>query len=302
MFYAFLVLALMGGAFGAVLAVASNKLKVETDPRVDAVLEALPGANCGACGYPGCPGFADAVVHAGAPVNACIPGKEATAQAVAAIMGREPTAEVIRKVAQIHCNGTFDNAIAKYEYRGVIDCHLAVTQFGGPSYCYFGCIGLGSCVRACPFGAIRIGENRLPEVDTALCLGCGLCANQCPQKVLAIIPIDQQVFVRCNNRDKGRVARDECAVSCISCGLCVRACPEEAIQIIDNAVGSVSMIDYAKCINCGVCVDKCPRKSIHIDAPIDPELMICERPQPVEGGCANCPVQRSCKADRKSVV
>ena len=292
--YALIILAVMGGAFGAMLAVASNKLAVESDARVDAVLEALPGANCGACGFPGCAGLAEAIVHADAPINACVPGKKDAADAIAAILGRTPETLPVRKVAQLHCNGTFGNAITKYEYKGVIDCHLAVTQFGGPSYCYYGCIGLGSCVKVCPFGAIRIGENRLPVVDTSLCLGCGLCANQCPQKVLDIIPIDRRVFIRCNNRDKGRIAREECNVSCISCGLCVKACPEGAIRLIDDTVGSVSMIDYEKCVSCGICVEKCPRKSIHLDPPIDPEVFLCEKQGPVEGGCAACPIQESC--------
>ncbi len=292
--YAVVILAVLGGAFGAVLAFASKKLAVETDSRVEAIIEVLPGANCGACGFPGCAGLADAIVNAGAPLNACIPGKDKVAAEIAKIMGQEPVAGKIREVAQLHCNGTFDNAKAKYEYKGVIDCHLAVTQFGGPSYCYYGCIGLGSCVRVCPFGAITIGENRLPVVDTSLCVGCGLCSNQCPQKVLSIVPIDKQVHVRCNNRDKGKIAREACNVSCISCGICVRSCPEGAIQLIDNKVGSVSMIDYSKCTNCGICVEKCPRKSIHLDPPIDPTLVVCEKNQPLESGCSNCPLQEGC--------
>ena len=293
-FYAIVILAVLGGLFGAVLAVASQKLAVATDPRVERIIEALPGANCGACGYPGCSGLADAIVNAGAPINACVPGKAQAAEAIAAIMGREPEAGLIRKVAQLHCNGNFSNVKTKYEYKGVIDCHLAVTQFGGPSYCYYGCIGLGSCVRICPFGAIAIGENRLPVIDTSLCLGCGLCADQCPQKVLDIIPIDQRVYVRCNNRDKGRTARDECGASCISCGICVKTCPTGAMQLIDNTVGSVSMIDYGKCTACGACVEKCPRKCIHLDPPIDPDVAVCPKQEPVEGGCANCPAAEGC--------
>ncbi len=296
MIYAIIILAALGAAFGAILAFASKKLAVETDPRVDAIVAVLPGANCGACGYPGCAGYADAVVNAGAPVNACVPGKAAVAAEVGKIMGQEVSGETIRKVAQLHCNGTFDNAKAKYEYKGVFDCHLAVTQFGGPSYCNFGCIGLGSCERACPFDAIHIGENRLPVVNTSACVGCGVCANQCPQKVLTIVPINKRVHVRCNNRAKGKEAREECGSSCISCGICAKVCPEGAIQMIDNKVGSISMIDYDKCTGCGTCVAKCPRKCIHLDPPIDPELVPCEKPSAIEGGCGNCPIQSSCKS------
>ena len=294
MVQALVVLALMGGAFGALLAVASNKLAVETDPRVDAVLEALPGANCGACGYPGCAGFAEAVVGGKAPTNACIPGKDGTAQAVAAILGQEPATGAVRKVAQLRCNGTTTNLLAKYEYNGIADCHLAVTQFCGTGHCLYGCIGLGSCVRVCPFGAIAMGDDRLPVVDAALCLGCELCAAQCPQKLLDMVAIDKQVYVRCSNRDRGRIARDECHVSCISCGLCLMACEHEAIQIVNVKNGSVPVIDYEKCTNCGACVEKCPRKCIHLDPPIDPDVTVCEKQEPpTAGGCANCQAAQS---------
>ncbi|MDR1193950.1 MAG: RnfABCDGE type electron transport complex subunit B [Peptococcaceae bacterium] len=294
MLYAVIILAVLGAGFGAILAFASKKLAVETDERIEQIIAVLPGANCGACGYPGCAGLAEAIVNAGAPLNACVPGKDKAAAAVAAIMGQEPVEGKIRSVAQLHCNGTFDNAKAKYEYKGVIDCHLAVTQFGGPSYCNFGCIGLGSCARVCPFGAISIGPNRLPVVDTAACVGCGLCANQCPQKVLTVAPINKRVHIRCNNRDKGKSAREVCGVSCISCGLCEKTCPTGAITMINDQAGSISMIDYEKCVGCGACVEKCPRKCIHLDPPIDPEMAPCEKPAVIESGCQNCPIQANC--------
>ena len=294
--YAIVVLGVLGAAFGAILAVAAKKLTVETDPRIEAIIEVLPGANCGACGYPGCGGLAEAIVNSGAPLNACIPGKEKSAAAIAEIMGQAPVEGQVRRVAQLHCDGTFEHAKAKYEYKGVIDCHLAVTQFGGPSYCNFGCIGLGSCVRACPFDAISMGDNRLPVVDTAACVGCSICANQCPQKVLTIVPIDKQVHVRCNNRDMGKVAREACTASCISCGLCAKVCPVGAIQMLTNVAGSISMIDYEKCTGCGACVEKCPRKCIHLDPPIDPTLIPHEKPTAIEGGCESCPIKESCES------
>lgn len=293
MIQAIVILAVMGGIFGAVLAVASKRLAVETDPRVDEIIAVLPGANCGACGFPGCSGLANAIVHEGAPVNACVPGKDKVAAEVAKIMGIEASTGGIRKVAQLHCNGTFGNTKPLYEYKGVMDCHLAVTQFGGPSYCYYGCIGLGSCERVCPFDAIHIGDNRLPVVDNSACVGCGICANQCPQKILQIVPIDKRVHVRCNTRDKGKKAMDTCKVSCISCGICVKNCPEGAITLLESKAGSVAVIDYDKCTGCGICVEKCPRKSIHLDPPIDPELTPCERPKEPEG-CAACAAKNVC--------
>ena len=294
MLQAIVILAVMGGVFGAVLAIASKKLAVATDPRVEEILEVLPGANCGACGFPGCAGLANAIVNEGAPINSCVPGKEKVAGKIAKIMGLEATPGMIRKVAQLHCNGTYQNTKEMYEYKGVLDCHLAVTQFGGPSYCYFGCIGLGSCERACPFDAIHIGEDRLPVVDTAACVGCGICSKQCPQKVLQIVPIDKRVHIRCNTRDKGKAAMEACAVSCISCGICVKACPEGAIELVNDKAGSIAVIDYDKCTNCGICVEKCPRKSIHLDPPIDPELTLNEQPKPAETGCAACSAKNVC--------
>jgi electron transport complex protein RnfB len=295
MIQAITVLAVLGGAFGAILAIASKKLAVETDPRVDAIVEALPGANCGACGYPGCAGLANAIVNDGAPINACVPGKDGVAAEIAKIMGMEPVAGSIRQVVQLHCNGTHANAKKVYEYVGVSDCHSAVTQFGGPSYCSYACIGLGSCERACPFDAIHMNKDGLPVVDTATCTGCGLCSIQCPQKILELVPINKQVYIRCNNRDKGKVAKDACTVSCISCGICVKNCPEQAITLATGktGAGSVAVIDYSKCTNCGTCVEKCPRKSIHLDPPIDPELVIVEQPQEAEG-CASCSAKGVC--------
>jgi len=289
------VLGVLGGAFGTILAVASKKLAVETDPRVDAITIVLPGANCGACGFPGCSGLANAIVNDGAPISACIPGKEKVAEQIAKIMGMEPVEGAVRKVAQLHCNGTPENVKKIYEYHGVSDCHLAVTQFGGPSHCKFACIGLGSCELACPFDAIHMGPNGLPVINTDTCTGCGLCVKQCPQLILELVPVNRQVHVRCNNRDKGKVARDACAVSCISCGICVKNCPEQAITLVagKNTEGTVAVIDYEKCTNCGTCVEKCPRKSIHLDPPIDPDLTICEKPQAAEG-CASCSAKNVC--------
>lgn len=295
MIQAIAVLAVLGAIFGAILAFASKKLAVEVDSREEAIIEILPGANCGACGFPGCSGYAGAVVHEGAPINACIPGKEPVTADIARIMGVEPAQNTVRKVAQLHCNGTTENITVAYEYKGVIDCHLAVTQFGGPSHCNYACIGLGSCERSCPFDAIHIGDQRLPVVDYQACVGCGICAQQCPQKVLEIIPIDQQVYVRCNNRDKGKVARELCKVSCISCGICVKNCPEQAITLVPgkNTEGTVAVIDCDKCTNCGICVEKCPRKSIHLDSPIDPIWHPCKQTAKPEG-CSACSASNSC--------
>ncbi|MBN2898133.1 MAG: RnfABCDGE type electron transport complex subunit B, partial [Clostridia bacterium] len=165
----------MGLLFGAGLAYASQKFAVEVDPRVIAIREAVPGANCGGCGFPGCDGFANAVVEGRAPVNGCPVGGPECAQAIAAVMGLEAGSSV-KQVARVLCNGTGENCQDRFEYDGVMDCRAAVVTLGGPKSCSFGCMGLGTCVKVCPFDAIHVDEaTGLAVVDPEKCTACGKC-------------------------------------------------------------------------------------------------------------------------------
>lgn len=262
MIYAVISLAVLGAAFGIVLGVAQKKFAVEVDPRIEAILEVLPGANCGGCGYPGCNGYAEAIIAGTAPINMCAPGKEEIQKQIAAVMGVEAAAASERKVAQLFCMGGKERAALNYEYEGLQDCHVAATMFKGPKACSFGCIGLGSCVQTCPFEAIEMGPDQLPVIDYDLCMGCNACVLNCPQHVLKLVEVSHLVHVRCSNKEKGKTAKEDCTVACIKCKICEKSCPQEAINVVADAEGSIAVIDYTKCTNCGICVEKCPTKVI----------------------------------------
>ena len=266
--YAVLTLGVLGGGFGAILAVASKIFAVEKDPRIEEIQGILPGANCGGCGFAGCSACAESIVSGAAPVNACpvCSGEQTTA--IAAIMGVE-VALAERRVAFVRCNGgTRSNK--KYDYIGLMDCQAAVKIAGnGPLDCAFGCLGFGSCVAACAFDAIHINAGGVAEVDRDKCTLCRRCMDACPRHLITDVPYAADVVVRCASQDKGAVARNNCAASCIGCKLCEKNCPQDAIHVIDN----VAVIDYTKCTSCGVCVEKCPRKvllDIHEDGKVAP--------------------------------
>lgn len=250
-------LGLSGLVIGVLLAVAAQKFKVDTDPRVAQIISVLPGANCGGCGFPGCSGLANAIVEGRAPVNACVVGGSNVAEKVAGIMGVGAD-DIEPSVAVVYCQGNCDNAETTAAYEGVDDCR-ALHALGGTKKCAYGCLGLGSCVKACRFGAIKMGGDGIPVVDREKCTGCAACAKACPRAVIEMVPASKKVHILCRSYDKGPVTRKNCRVGCIACQACVRACPQKAISM-DN--GTLAKIDYSLCDNCGICVTKCPVKAI----------------------------------------
>lgn len=253
---AVLSLGIMGLLFGMILAVASKIFHVEVDSRVDAVLSALPGANCGGCGFTGCAAFAKAVVEGAAKTNGCPVGGDSTAAEVAAIMGVEAQ-KTNRVCARILCSGKHEFVTRKYVYDGIEDCLSASKLAGGDKTCPYGCLGLGTCAKRCPFGAISVVDG-VAFVNKDKCMACGLCVSTCPRKVIKLVPYGQDTWVGCASKDKGAVSRKYCTYSCIGCGICAKNCPTGAITVTDN----LASIDYEKCTNCGICVAKCPMKSI----------------------------------------
>lgn len=261
--YAFAVLGGLGLLFGLVLAVASKVFHVEEDPRVAEVTACLNGANCGACGYAGCSAYAAALVKGEAPGGRCAPAGAEGAAKIAAILGEEP-AEFVRMVAFVRCSGG-DKAHNKYRYDGVKDCALAAASIGGgPCSCVNGCLGFGNCIKACPFGGIRI-VNGVAKVDHDKCQGCGACAAACPKDLIELIPFTARGTIACNNTDKGGITRKLCESGCLGCHICEKNCPQNAVHIINNH----SVKDFSKCQNCGICAEKCPRKLIYFpDLPV----------------------------------
>ena len=255
---AIVLLGAMGLIFGWILAFASKKLAVESDPRIGEIIGALPGANCGACGYPGCSGLAEAVVNGVAPVGACPVGKARVAAEIAAIMGVEFDSNAKPQHARVVCQGGKAERVDRFYYMGLADCAAAGMLNGGPKVCEYGCLGLGNCVRACMFDALKINDNGLPEVNPKRCTGCGACVKACPRGLMKLIDEDQQVLVLCKSRSKGPEVRKACKVGCIGCGICAKNCPEQAITVTDY----LAEINPEKCTACGICVEKCPMKTI----------------------------------------
>ena len=284
----------LGIIFGAILGFASKIFAVEEDPRIGQVLECLPGATCGGCGYPGCGGLAAAIVEGSAPVNACAVGGSSAAAAIADVMGvvaeeKEPT------VAFVKCGGTCDKAQNKYEYDGIDDCIMASQLVGASSKaCAYGCMGLGSCVKACQFGAIKI-ENGVAVVDPELCVSCGKCVSTCPKHIIEIVPKKKKVKVQCSSKDMGKAVMSVCSAGCIGCKICEKTCKFDAIHVIDN----IAVIDYDKCKNCGMCANKCPKKVItgyKVEAP-KPEAPAAEAPKSEEAPAAEAPKAEETKAE-----
>ena len=246
----------LGLLMGALLALASKLFAVKKDEKAEAIKECLPGANCGGCGYSGCDAYAAAVSAGDAPVNKCSVGGAEAASKIAQIMGVDAGAQV-RMRAQVMCSGTGEYAKKKYIYEGIDDCVAASKIGGGDKMCKNGCIGLGNCVRACPFDAIVV-EDGVAAVDYSKCKGCGICVSACPKGIIKLIPFDAKHWVGCMSVDDGKNTRKVCDVGCISCKLCQKNCPAGAINV-DNFVAS---IDYDKCTGCDICTDKCPRHII----------------------------------------
>lgn len=247
----------MGILFGALLGIASKIFEVKTDERIPQILEALPGANCGGCGFAGCNAYANALVRGGVKPNMCSVGGDAVAARISEILDVEPeTSE--KMVARVLCSGTPDKAVQKYIFDGPRDCHSAARLGGGEKMCPHGCLGFGSCVAVCKFDAISI-QNGVAVVDVGKCVACEACAMECPKKIIKILPARSKYTISCKSLEKGKLTRRDCAVGCIGCGICAKACPKEAIVINDN----VAVIDPGKCVNCGVCASKCPRGAIN---------------------------------------
>ncbi len=254
--------AIVGGVgiiIGLFLGIAGEKLKVKVDEKEIAVRAELPGNNCGGCGYAGCDGLAAAIAKGEAPVNGCPVGGAAVGQKIAAIMGVEAS-ESVPMAAYVKCSGNCDAAINEYRYSGVPDCKFAaLVPDGGAKSCAYGCLGFGSCVKACNFDAIKV-VNGVAVVDKYACKACGKCVEACPKHLIELRPIKGAANVTCSSHEKGKAVMDACSVGCIGCSLCEKQCAFGAITMENN----LPVIDYTKCTGCGKCAEKCPKKIIYL--------------------------------------
>lgn len=268
--------------FGVILAVAFKKLAVQVSETERKLRDLLPGANCGACGFPGCDAYAHALAEKTGeyPANLCTVGGSETSQQIADVLGVE-VEETEPKVCVLRCKGGREEAIEKFEYVGPGDCRSNYILLGGNKACEYGCLGGGHCATVCPFGAISMGHNHLPIIDPEKCTACGICVMECPRQVLELIPRSQLVFCACKTQDKGKAVKAKCKVGCIGCQMCVKVCPYEgAIAMDDN----LPKMDYAKCTSCGICYNKCPTNSFIDRAKARPYAIISSKCD----GCGEC--------------
>ena len=240
------------------LTLADKYFGVPVDKTEAEVRDALPGANCGACGYNGCDAYAKALASGECDnPSLCVPGGDVSSSAIASILGLE-AADVVEQVAFVACNGNCDAAKKKFDFQGHKTCHTANLAYAGDKACNYACLGYGDCAKVCPRDAITI-ENGVARVNSLKCIGCGLCARTCPNLVIHLVRDTARVIVECSSHAKGAETRKACTNGCIGCGKCEKSCPHGAISVVDN----LAVIDYSKCTGCGKCAEVCPVKCIH---------------------------------------
>jgi Na+-translocating ferredoxin:NAD+ oxidoreductase subunit B len=251
--------AIIGGiglVCAAILAVASKFLAVQEDPRIEQLTAILPGANCGGCGFAGCAAYAEAIIKHGADANLCTAGGTETVHQIAKFLGIEAVVRE-RQVALVLCGGNNSVARRVSHYNGVADCASAELVAGGGKACRYGCMGFGSCARACPVGAIEIAAG-LAVVHPQICTGCGKCVATCPRKLIKLVPESRSIHVLCASPERGPDVKKVCDVGCIGCTLCAKAVNNQGITM----KGALAVVDYAIPVTSEEPVAKCPQKTI----------------------------------------
>ncbi len=253
---------IIGIICAAVLVIASKLMAVKEDERFPKIRGCLPGANCGACGFAGCDGYAKALCDdPDTATNLCVPGADSVSRQLSELLGRE-FADVVEQVAVVHCSGDCTRTQDKVDYKGIESCKAAKLLYGGKGSCTYGCLGLGDCAAACPQSAICIVDG-VARVNQRSCIGCGICTKTCPNHLISLVADVEKVVVTCSNKDKGAVTRKVCSNGCIGCKKCERVCPNGAITVTDN----LAVIDYEKCTGCpdfGICAKNCTTGCIMI--------------------------------------
>lgn len=255
--YAVIILGGCGLIAAILLTVAAKVFYVKTDERIEKINEALPQANCGACGYAGCNDYASAIVNNGAGTNLCRPGGADSANKIAEILGTSAS-DVIPMIAVVHCNGDCDATSTEFDFTGIQSCKAAKRFYGGNGRCKFGCLGFGDCMSVCEKDAVSI-KNGVAVIEVSLCAACGQCVGACPNNLISIKPISKKYDVLCSSKLSGKETKLSCKNGCIGCKICEKKCPNNAIKV-ENFCAS---IDYEKCTNCGECMKACPVKVIH---------------------------------------
>ncbi len=223
--------AVLGGLLALVIGLAAKAFAIETDARLETVTDMLPGVNCGGCGYAGCADFAKAVVEDRAAPSQCPVCTSEDIARIAEYLGIS-AGEKEKVVAVVRCSGSISVTV-RSPYNGISDCRSAVLVAGGAKGCDYGCIGFGSCARACPFEAIEIRDG-LAVVHPDLCTGCGKCVETCPKDLIILAPSSVDVHVYCNSPEKGGLKRKVCKTACIACRKCIKAADSDDQMLVDG--------------------------------------------------------------------
>ena len=239
------------------LIVANRKLYVYEDPRIDVVEDMLPHANCGACGFPGCRPFAEALVNGDVLPGKCTVSTDDGRQSIATYLGVALGAED-KLVARLACAGGINVARNRANYKGIESCRAASLVSGGGKGCFWGCLGHGDCEAVCDFAAITMNEFGLPVVDEEKCTACGDCVEICPKDLFSLHPVNHQLWVACKNLEHGDEILEECEVACTACGKCAMDAPGHLIEMKHN----LPVINYSEYINTREPIERCPTGAI----------------------------------------
>ncbi|MCK8827879.1 RnfABCDGE type electron transport complex subunit B [Natroniella acetigena] len=245
-------LGVLGVIFGTGLAYASVKFAVEEDPKKLEIDDALPGTNCGACGFAGCSSYAEAVAKEEVGVDCCPVGGSELIEKIADIMG-VAASSVEKKSAQVLCQGGNQETFNKAEYQGMSSCQAA-SMLDNFKSCEYGCLGFGDCAAVCDFDAIVMNENGLPEIDHDKCAECRVCVTECPRDIIELVSSTEDVVTKCKSVLKGKEVKNACEKGCFGCTICAKKCPVDVIEMEDN----LPVVDTEGCVGCGVCVKNCP--------------------------------------------
>ncbi|MCF8244755.1 MAG: RnfABCDGE type electron transport complex subunit B [Saprospiraceae bacterium] len=239
------------------LILANKKLYVYEDPRIDTVEDMLPHANCGACGYPGCRPFAEALVTGKSLPGKCTVSSDDGRAAIADFLGVALGAEE-KRVARLACAGGTNVALNRAKYQGIQTCQAASLVSGGGKGCFWGCLGHGDCEVVCDFDAITMNEFGLPVVDVDKCTACGDCVEVCPKDLFSLQPISHRLWVNCKNLEHGDDILEECQVGCTACGKCAMDAPGNLISMVHN----LPVVNYSENHNTQVPIQRCPTGAI----------------------------------------